>query len=373
MDTRDTPEQAELRRTARRLARQVGPHSVADLDDRKRGERLAEAVRDAGWLELRHDRGDGDPLASGVEAAIIADALGEAVADVPFAGPILAADLARRAGARPIDGTVVAFSPNLIDAAVVSSPATDTPILAVDCTAQGSIAAYVLVPEGDGYHLALAACRTSQLVATHRGAVPPNARRPQVLAEADGKSDGADLTRAIRSLPAGVPVLPVPDQSRRLTRDDLDIWAALGLALTSADLVGLMRGVLDVSVAYAQERKQYGVPIGTFQAVQHLLAEARCLMEGAFSAALYPAWAVDQLAPAEARAAGRVAKAYCARAARTVCETAVQVHGGMGNTWDCIVHVYLRRALLSSQWFGDDGEQLRQLERTRLGVVHGLS
>jgi alkylation response protein AidB-like acyl-CoA dehydrogenase len=51
----------------------------------------------------------------------------------------------------------------------------------------------------------------------------------------------------------------------------------------------------------------------------------------------------------------------------------VQVHGGIGNTWDCIVHVYLRRALLSSQWFGDDGEQLRQLERTRLGVTYGLS
>ena len=71
--------------------------------------------------------------------------------------------------------------------------------------------------------------------------------------------------------------------------------------------------------------------------------------------------------------AARVAKAYSARAARTVCETAVQVHGGMGNTWDCMVHVYLRRALLSSQWFGDDGEQLRQLERTRLGVADGLS
>ena len=76
-----------------------------------------------------------------------------------------------------------------------------------------------------------------------------------------------------------------------------------------------------------------------------------------------------QVEPGDARAAGRVAKAYCARAARTVCETAVQVHGGMGNTWDCIVHVYLRRALLSSRWFGDDGEQLRQLQRARLGAA----
>src|SRR5262245_13812518 len=347
MDTRDTPEQAELRRTARRLARELGPRTVADLDDRQRSERLVEAVRCAGWLELRQGTDDGDPLASGVEAAIIADALGDAVADVPFAGPLLAADLARRAGVRPVDGAVIACSPDLIDAAVVSGPATDSPILAVDHAARGPVAACVLVPEGDGYHLA--------------------------LVETDGVRDGADLTRAIRTLPAGVPVVRVPDQSRRLTCDDLDAWAALGLALTSADLVGLMRGVLEVSVAYAQARKQYGVPIGNFQAVQHLLAEARCLIEGALSAALYPAWAVDRLAPDEARAAGRVAKAYCARAARTVCETAVQVHGGIGNTWDCIVHVYLRRALLSSKWFGDDGDQLRELERIRLGVAHGLS
>jgi alkylation response protein AidB-like acyl-CoA dehydrogenase len=346
MDIRDTPEQAELRRTARRLARELGPRTVADLDDRTRSERLAQAVRDAGWLELRQDGGDGDPLASGVEAATIAAALGEAVADVPFAGPILAADLARRAGTRPIDGAVVAFSRGLLDAAVVSGPVTDTPILAVDHAAQGLVAAYVLVPDGDGYRLA--------------------------LAEGEGASDGADLTRTIRPLPAGVPVRPIPDQRRRLTRADLDAWTALGLALASADMVGVMRGVLDITVAYARDRRQYGVAIGTFQAVQHLLAEARCLMEGAFSAALYPAWAVDQLGPDEARTAGRVAKAYCSRAARTVCETAVQVHGGIGNTWECIVHVYLRRALLSSQWFGDDGEHLRQLERIRFGVTHGL-
>ncbi|HWP65968.1 MAG TPA: acyl-CoA dehydrogenase family protein [Candidatus Limnocylindria bacterium] len=353
MDIRDTPEQAELRRTARRLARELGPRNVRDLDDAERRARLAAAVRDAGWLALRHGA-DGAPDASGVEAAIIAEALAEPVADVPFAGPILAADLARRAGAQPIDGAVTGFAADLIDAAVVSGPVTGRPVLAVDTAPQGPIAAYVLVPEGDGYRLALV-------------------RSDGAVADAAPPSRGTDLTRAIRSLPAGVRVQPVPDQTRRLTRDDLAAWTALGLALTSADMVGVMRGVLDVSVAYAKERKQYGVAIGSFQAVQHLLAEARCLLEGASSAALYPAWAVDELSPDEARAAGRVAKAYCVRAVRTVCETAVQVHGGIGNTWDCIVHVYLRRGLLSSWWFGDDGEQLRHIERTRLGVPYGLS
>jgi alkylation response protein AidB-like acyl-CoA dehydrogenase len=347
MDTRDTPEQAALRHTARRLARELGPRSVADLDDGKRRQRLAEAVRGAGWLELRRDAGGGAPFASGVEAAIIADALGEAVADVPFAGPVLAEDLARRAGTSASEGAVVAFAPDLTAAAVVSGAATETRLFAVDCAAAGPAAAYVLVPEGGGYRLAQLAL--------------------------DAARFGADLTRTLCAIPAGAGLLPVPGQSRLLTRADVEAWAALGLALTSADLVGLMRGVLDLTVAYAQERKQYGVPIGTFQAVQHLLAEARCLLEGAFSAALYPAWAVDALAPDEARSAGRVAKAYGARAARTVCETAVQVYGGMGNTWDCIVHVYLRRALLSSRWFGDDGELLRQLQRVRLGVTDGLS
>jgi len=347
MDTRYTPEQAELARTARRLARELGPRAVADLDDAKRSRRLSEAVREAGWLELRHDDGSGGPVASGVEAAIIAEALGEAVADVAFTGPVLAADLARRAGAAPLEGAVVAFAPDLIEPAVAAGSATTTPCCAVDRAAAGATAAYVLVPESDGFRLAQAAL--------------------------EGASRGADLTRALGLLPAGAPLRPVPGQTRRLTRADLDAWAALGLALTSADLVGGMRGVIELSVAYARERKQYGVAIGTFQALQHLLAEAHTLMEGAYSAALHPAWAVDPLDPREARLAGRVAKAYCARAARTVCETAVQVHGGMGNTWDCMVHVFLRRALLSSRWFGDDGEQLAQLGRARLGEANGLS
>jgi len=346
MDVRDTPEQAELRRTARQLARELGPRTVADLDDEKRAERLARAVRDAGWLELRHDEGDGRPLAGGVEAAIIADALAGAVADVAFSGPVLAADLARRAGAEPAERAAVAFESDLTGAAVVSGAATATPLHAVDGMA-GTDRAYVLVPDGDGYRLAQ---------------VPVGDAR-----------DGSDLTRAIRPVSAGASPSEVSARGRLLTEDDLASWTALGLALTSADLVGVMRGLLDLSVAYAAERRQYGVPVGSFQAVQHLLAEGRCLMEGALSAALHASWAVDHLGPDEARAAGRVAKAYSSRAARTVCETAVQVYGGMGNTWECIVHVYLRRALLSSRWFGDDGLQLHELQRTRLGASDGLS
>jgi hypothetical protein len=348
VDTRDTPEQAELRRSARRLARELGPNTVAGLDDDVRRKRLATAVRDAGWLELRDDDGQGAPLAGGVEAAIIADALGGTMADVAFAGPVLARDLVRRAGATHTDGAVVALSPGLAEAAVVTGGVTTTPTFAVDGDAEAG-AAYVLAPEGPGYRVA------------------------QVRFDRAHRASGADLTRTVHMIPAGTRTEPVDGHGEALTLDDLAQWAALGLALTSADLVGVMRGVLDVTVAYAAERRQYGVPVGSFQAVQHLLAEAHCLMEGSLSVALHASWAVDNLPPTDARAAGRVAKTYCARAARTVCETAIQVHGGIGNTWECVAHLYLRRALLSAQWFGDAGTQLEALGRERLGVADGLS
>jgi alkylation response protein AidB-like acyl-CoA dehydrogenase len=348
VDTRDTSEQAELRTAARRLARDLGPSTVAGLDDETRSKRLAGAVREAGWLELRDDRGDGGPLASGVEAAILADGLAGTVADVAFAGPTLGADLARRTGAGHAGGTVVAFAPDLISGAVVDGAVTATPLYAVDTSAEGCDAAYVLVPDNGAYRLA----------------------RVELDGAATDTTDSTDLTRVISSIPPGARLVEVAGQDL-LTRDDLAAWTALGLALTSADLVGLTRGVLDVAIAYAAEREQFGVAVGSFQAVQHLLAEAYCLLEGSHSVSLHAAWAVDDLPPPEALAAGRVAKAYCARASRTVCETAVQVHGGIGNTWECMVHVYLRRALLSAQWFGDDGEQLRRLAHDRLGVPVG--
>jgi len=343
VDTRDTPEQAELRRAARQLARELGPPTVADLDDETRSKRLAQAVRDAGWLELRHDSGDGAPWASGVEVAIVADALGGAVADVAFAGPVLAADLARRVGLTDTDDAVVAFARNLIDPAVADGGRVTDTVFAIDGDHEHGDRAYVLVAEGADHYLA----------------------RVPVTAPAAG----TDLTRTVRDVAVGTTAELVAGQTHALTADDVAHWTALGLALTTADLVGLMRGVLDVTVAYAAERKQYGVPVGSFQAVQHLLAEADTLMEGSISVAQHASWAVDNLPPQDARAAGRVAKAYCVRAARTVGETAIQVHGGIGNTWECIVHLYVRRALLSSQWFGDDGEQLRQLQHERLGVA----
>jgi alkylation response protein AidB-like acyl-CoA dehydrogenase len=340
MDTRYSDEQLELQRSAASLVADLGPKTVDDLDDASRRERLADAARRSGWYELRGPGEDDGPLASGVEVAIIARELGRGAADTAFLGPIVAVDLARHAGLEIEDAaTSAVFDRSLLDFAVAPGSREG---VAIDCA--GSTRGLALVRSAGAAHVV-------------------DVSLPDPAPE-------TDLTRAVAPV-ALADVVPEGDGGA-VDGDAVDRSRALALTITVADLLGAMEGVLATTTEYAKERQQYGVPIGSFQAVQHLLAEAQVLVEGSLSVAQYAAWAVDALPAAEALEAGSVAKAYCARAARTVCETAIQVHGGIGNTWECFVHVYLRRALLSSAVLGDEGHHLRTLAAHRLGDVRGL-
>ena len=144
-------------------------------------------------------------------------------------------------------------------------------------------------------------------------------------------------------------MLESPAELAELPPEDADRWYALALTATTADLVGSARGTLALATDYAKLREQYGSTIGSYQAVGHLLAESLALIEGCVSVLRHAAWAVDELPVAQAVEAGRVAKIYCARSALTVCETSIQVHGGIGNTWECLAHVYLRRVLAATE------------------------
>lgn len=289
MDVRLTNEQRQLRDAAARLAGELGPGSVSELADAERLARLAKAVDATGWRSLRSDG------ASGVEVALVAEEFGRGLVDVPFLGPVLADDLRRH-----LRGD--------------ASPAT----IAVDGVAVDA--------GGFGRALALDGTRVA-------------------AAEIGGPVAGADLTRHGAELRGpGETVGEVPGELAGR-------WHTLALVVTCADLVGTARGAHALACEYAKVREQYGKTIGSYQAVAHLLAEGLALIEGSVSVLRHAAWAVDELAPPEAIRAARVAKAYCAPAARTVCETAIQVHGGIGNTWECLAHVYLRRALVSIELF----------------------
>ena len=125
--------------------------------------------------------------------------------------------------------------------------------------------------------------------------------------------------------------------------------AAVG---ASAEMLGAARKCLEMSVEYASVRQQFGQPIGTFQAVKHACADMLLEVENAHAATYYAAWALDADAP-DAALAASVAKAYVSEAARKVCGSAIQVHGGIGFTWDYDLHLYFKRAKALEALYGD--------------------
>lgn len=329
MDVRLTSEQEVLRDSAARLVDQLGPRTTAELGDEERSAKLDAALEATGWRELRSESEEGRPWSTAVEASLVAQEMGRGLADTPFVGPTLAAELSRLLGRSVAGRQTIAFTSNLRD-----------------------------------FGQAVAEDAAGAVVGLAAGKQLPDSG-PEVLEAPLGTVlEGVDLTRVSRQLDG--PLTPVGV----LGWADMTRWTALGLALTAADLCGVMRGAVDLATGYAAERRQYGVSIGSFQAVRHLLADALVAMEGSRSIALHAAWSIDALPPHEAIAAAAAAKAYCARAARSACETVIQVHGGIGNTWDCLAHVFLRRALVSSEQFGGVAPNLRRVLSYR-GIEEG--
>ncbi len=122
----------------------------------------------------------------------------------------------------------------------------------------------------------------------------------------------------------------------------------------SAELVGTARRLFDMALEYAKQRVQFDHPIGSFQAIQHKLADVSLVVERADSAVQYAAMTVDADDPARHRAT-HVAKAAAGTAATRAAKDSIQVHGGIGYTWEHDLHLFIRRAYGSEAWFGPTG------------------
>ena len=199
---------------------------------------------------------------------------------------------------------------------------------------------------------------------------------------------GDELTAVAWDLDA--PVLYAPSAQRALVRDGDDVRAAIvdprpareaamdrtrelgylrGLSLGdavgsaddlldraavafSAELLGVATAAMDMAVEYAKVREQFGKPIGSFQAVKHRCADMLVDVEGMRSAVYWAAWCVGAGAP-DASIAASTAKAWAADASKRVLASALQVHGGIGFTWEHDLHLYMKRAQLDQVSFGD--------------------
>jgi len=143
-------------------------------------------------------------------------------------------------------------------------------------------------------------------------------------------------------------VMGSPDKAWPQLKRALE-WATAALC---AEMVGGVQKVLETSTEYAKARHQFGKPIGIYQAVSHKLADMLVLSESGRSATYYAAWAVDADAPDRALASS-MAKAYVSDAYRKVAGDGIQVHGGIGFTWEHDMHLYFKRAKSSEVTLGD--------------------
>ena len=351
MDVRLSPEQqapARLRRPGRRPARPARRRRAR----RRRAGRQARRRRrrPPGWRELRAADDDGAPLASGVEAAIVAEELGRGLADaaVPRTDPgRRAAPPGRRARAPTTPETVAAH--RRPRCARRSRRPVAPPAGAVAVDARGAAAALVA---GD--------------------------RRPAATRSAGSRLGAApsrtDLTRRLATVRPRRRRARAGPAAGRSTDDDLTAWTALGLALA----VRRPRRH-DARRGRPRHRLRQGPPAvrQPDRLVPGRAAPAGRRLRGHGGLAQRrPARGLGgrrARRPPTRWPPRRVAKAYCARAARTVCETAIQVHGGIGNTWECLAHVHLRRALLSTDVLGGVGPSLdRVLAHHGIGGGRGL-
>jgi alkylation response protein AidB-like acyl-CoA dehydrogenase len=149
-------------------------------------------------------------------------------------------------------------------------------------------------------------------------------------------------------------------------------WAALervrdrALVALAAEMCGGAERVLDMTTEYAKIRIAFGRPIGSYQGVKHKAADMLVDIENAKSLTYYAAWAFDEGA-AEAPLAAAMAKAYASDMARKVTGAGIQLHGGIGMTWDHDLHLYLKRAKASEVAFGDAVWQRERVARLMTG------
>lgn len=329
MDVRYSEEQQLLDATAREIAAGIGRHDGRPEGDPSTG---WETLATAGLVGMRMPEDAGGAGATALDVAVVVEALAARPCRVPFLGPVLGAELLVLGGAEPqLLGEVAEGTRRFV------------PVVTRDLRA----------PSGAGVGLDAAGAEAG--VGIEKGRL--------VGAELGEPLPAADLTRVLAATtgPRPVPGAGGIDPAAAIR------WEALALALLAADAVGVMQGSLDEAVAHASSRSQFGRAIGSFQAVQHLCADALVRTEAARTLMWHAAWAVDALDPAEALDAARGAKAYASDAVRDVCEAAIQVLGGIGVTWESVAHLYLRRGLLDRQLLGDSRRQHLAIAEGRLG------
>ncbi|MGW0949986.1 acyl-CoA dehydrogenase family protein [Streptomyces sp. NPDC002623] len=306
-------------------------------------------------LLVPEDRGGAG--ASAREVAVVLEELGHAMAPVPFfTSSVVAATVLLAA---PADGLLSSLAAGESTVALLlplsTAPGDETSGLTADTggrisgrvtSVAGAVEADVLLapvttPEGTALYA----------VPARNAVVDPVPSLDMTRQLADVRLDGV----------AGELLLPAESGAAAVRRG----WET-GAALLASEQVGIARWCLSTTVAYLKERRQFGRVVGGFQALKHRVADLYVTVESASAAARYAAVAVAEDHPDRAVATA-VAQAWCADVAVRSAEEAIQLHGGIGMTWEHPAHLYLKRAKADQIAFGTPG-----LHRARLAGLIDL-
>ena len=295
---------------------------------------LWKAMVEQGWTGIELPESDGGLGLGVVEVAVLLEEIGRHAAPAPFQSTVLALGaLARSGRAEQVE-------------ALLSGDA-------VGCVAWSARGEAVRAERaGGGWRV------------TGRPDPTPYAPSASVAVVVGATDDGLALFEVdlAGSTPAREPAM---DRTRELgwlrfdrtparqlgESDAVDALVDRGAVYASAEMLGGASRALDMAVEYAKERVQFGRPIGSFQAVKHRCADMLVDVEGMRSTVYWAAWCIG--ADDDGSVAASTAKVWCSDASKRVMASALQVHGGIGFTWEHDLHLYLKRAQLDQLTFGD--------------------
>ncbi|MHB8670359.1 MAG: acyl-CoA dehydrogenase family protein [Acidimicrobiales bacterium] len=352
MDFELSDDQRALQDAARELLdREASPERVRAAMASGGGwdPKLWRSIVDQGWMGVEVPESDGGLGLGMVEAAVLLEEVGRHVAPAPFLPSFLALGALHRATSRGV-GEAARFLEPLVLGQSVGCVAW-APSTTVELGAGGRLTG-----------------RTGPVIAG------PQSDVAVVVARDGDLGEGLYVVDLVETGPPDPE--PAMDQTQLLGWLELDGAPALrlggieavddlvdrGAAGHAAQLLGGGARALEMASGYAKERVQFGRPIGSFQAVKHRCADMVVDVEGMRSLAYYAAWAIGA-GEADSAIAASSAKVWCSDAAKRVMASSLQVHGGIGFTWEHDLHLFLKRSQLDQVSFGDASYHRQRLAR----------
>jgi alkylation response protein AidB-like acyl-CoA dehydrogenase len=318
MDFGLTDDQRDIQRTARDLLGErstfakVREHAEARTTD----EALWRELCELGWPGIAISEEYGGQGLGVIELSILCEELGRAMTPVPYLPSAMAACVIEQAGSSEQRER---WLPGLASGETIGALAAAAADGTAEFAVSGAEAGVLVLIEDDG---------AGRIVAADEAEVSP--------------IDAIDPTRSAARVIAGDAGEPIEQGCPGLGR---------ALVAVSAELVGVSERALEMTVEYVKDRKQFGVPVGAYQAVSHRCAQMLLDTERARSATAQAAWSADASPDGLAEAAA-IAKSVASDAGRDVTAGAIQMHGGIGFTWEADVHWLFKRAQIDSALLG---------------------